>query len=222
MIDFHAHVLPGADHGSDGLETSLRQLELAEEAGVTCLVATPHFYPQTDDYAEFLRRRDRTYDLLAQNYHGPVKLRVGAEVHVCVGLEHLSGVEELCVDGSDAILLELPRSRYPHGLDETFEALRDVGLIPVLAHVDRYDPELITRLFSAGLLGQINADALCRLHHRRIYQRWIDGGFIRALGSDIHGTDVGYSEYLHALRVLGPRAETLEHRMRVLLEDEPE
>ena len=32
MIDFHAHILPGADHGSDGLETSLRQLALAEES----------------------------------------------------------------------------------------------------------------------------------------------------------------------------------------------
>ena len=52
--------------------------------------------------------------------------------------------------------------------------------------------------------------------------RLLDGGFIRALGSDIHGTDLGYAEYLRALRTLGPRAETLEHRMRVLLEDEPE
>ncbi|MEE3459824.1 MAG: CpsB/CapC family capsule biosynthesis tyrosine phosphatase, partial [Candidatus Faecousia sp.] len=42
MIDFHAHILPGADHGSDGLETSLRQLALAEEAGVDTIVATPH------------------------------------------------------------------------------------------------------------------------------------------------------------------------------------
>ena len=60
MIDFHAHILPGADHGSDGLETSLRQLALAEEAGVDTIVATPHFYPQSDSFSEFLRRRERT------------------------------------------------------------------------------------------------------------------------------------------------------------------
>ncbi len=220
MIDFHAHILPGADHGSDGLETSLRQLALAEEAGVDCIVLTPHFYPQADDYGDFLRRRDRTYDLLSQNYHGPVKLRVGAEVHLCVGLEHLSGVHELCVSGTDVILLELSHRGYVHGLDETFEALLDLGMTLLLAHVDRYDPSLIARLFSQGLLGQLNAEALCRLRRRGLYRGWIDAGHIRALGSDIHGTDVGYAEYLRALRVLGPRADTLERRMRKLLEIE--
>ena len=219
MIDFHAHVLPGADHGSDSLKTSLRQLALAEEAGITCLVATPHFYPQTDDFDAFLRRRDRTYELLAQNYHGHVQIRLGAEVHVCVGLEHLEGVEELCVEDSGVMLLELSHRGYSHGLDETFEALRDQGILPLLAHVDRYDPALITQLLSRGLLGQLNADALCRLHHRRMYFRWIDSGCIHALGSDIHGTEKGYADYLRAQKVLGARANTLQRRMRRLLEE---
>ena len=219
MTDFHAHILPGADHGSDSLETSLRQLALAEEAGVRCIVATPHFYPQTDDFDDFLRLREKAYDLLTNHYHGPVELRVGAEVHVCVGLEHLEGVEELCPEGSSVMLLELSRRNYPHGLDETFDALRDQGIVPLLAHVDRYDPTLITRLLSQGLLGQLNADALCRLHHRRMYFRWIDSGCIHALGSDIHGTEIGYADYLHAQKVLGARANTLQRRMRRLLEE---
>ena len=42
MTDFHAHILPGADHGSDGMETSLTQLALAEAAGVDTIIATPH------------------------------------------------------------------------------------------------------------------------------------------------------------------------------------
>ena len=33
-IDFHAHILPGCDHGSDGWRTSRQQLKLAREAGV--------------------------------------------------------------------------------------------------------------------------------------------------------------------------------------------
>ena len=32
-LDYHAHILPGCDHGSDGLETSLKQVAMAASAG---------------------------------------------------------------------------------------------------------------------------------------------------------------------------------------------
>ena len=44
-LDYHAHILPRCDHGSDGVETSLRQLAMAAEAGIRTVCATPHFYP---------------------------------------------------------------------------------------------------------------------------------------------------------------------------------
>ena len=44
QIDFHAHILPRCDHGSDGWETSRQQLKLAREAGVEVICATSHFY----------------------------------------------------------------------------------------------------------------------------------------------------------------------------------
>ena len=43
ITDFHSHVLPGADHGSDSVETSERQLELVDGAGIDRVVAAPHF-----------------------------------------------------------------------------------------------------------------------------------------------------------------------------------
>ena len=33
IIDFHAHILPGADHGSRHTVTSLAQLELIRQGG---------------------------------------------------------------------------------------------------------------------------------------------------------------------------------------------
>ena len=56
-IDFHAHVLPGADHGSANLDTSLKQLALAKQAGIDHVIATPHFYPRHDAPERFLKRR---------------------------------------------------------------------------------------------------------------------------------------------------------------------
>ena len=218
MTDFHAHILPGADHGSDGLETSLRQLALAEEAGIRTIVATPHFYPQADDFHTFLKKRERTYDQLLANYHGPIRILLGAEVHMCVGLDHLAGLNEVCIPGTNVMLAELPFRGLSGGLTETFMRLmEELDLRPILAHVDRYDPSHIDNLFSMGLQGQLNAEALCRYFGRKRYLSWIDGGFIAALGSDIHGTEVGYLNYLKAREHLGPRAETLESRMDQLL-----
>ena len=65
-LDYHAHVLPGCDHGSDGLETSRKQLEMAASAGVKTVCATPHFYPHKDSVEGFLRRRAQAAALLSK------------------------------------------------------------------------------------------------------------------------------------------------------------
>ena len=217
MTDFHAHILPGADHGSDGLETSLRQLELAEAAGIGTVIATPHFYPQQDSFSEFLRRRERTSAKLINHYHGPIRILLGAEVHMCVGLDHLRGLEALWVSGTRVMLSELPFQGWQSGLSETFVRLQDAGVEPILAHVDRYPAKLIEDLFSLGLRGQVNAEALCRRFSRRRLLPWIDGGFVIAMGSDIHGTAVGYTQYVKARAFLGDRCEKLDEATEELL-----
>ncbi len=219
MLDFHAHVLPGADHGSDGLQTSLRQLALAEQAGIDVLVATPHFYPQKDDFGRFLKKREAARAELAAHYGGSIRLLTGCEVHVCVGLDHLDGLEELCIPGTRVMLCELPFRGLTGGMTETFERLLEDDIIPVLAHVDRYEPSTIENLFSMGLTGQLNAEPLSRRFHRRRLLPWIDRGQIVALGSDIHGTQIGYSQYLKAVDFLGERFQTIEARVRELLKD---
>ncbi len=219
MTDFHAHILPGADHGSDGLKTSLRQLELAEQAGIHRIVATPHFYPQSDDIGEFLARRERTCRELTEAYRGSVRILLGAEVHLCVGLDHLKQLDQLCIRGTDTILLELPFHGYQSGLTETFQRLLESGRFnPVLAHVDRYDAELMNRLFQLGLSGQLNSEPFTRLLGRHRLTRWIDEGAIVALGSDIHGTQIGYTQYLKAVRYLDRRAAVIEDRVAEYLD----
>lgn len=219
MIDFHAHVLPAADHGSDSLETSLRQLRLAEEAGIETLIATPHFYPQTEELETFLERRQRCWERLNEAYHGSVKLRLGAEVHMCPGLDHLDGLEHLCIDGTDVLLLELGFRAWSKEVTETiFRIQEETRFVPVLAHIDRYNTEKINELLSAGILAQLNADAFCRLFGRRGICDWIDLGAVVALGSDIHGTQIGYRQFLKAKAFLKDRFDIIMSRTETLLQ----
>lgn len=218
MIDFHAHVLPAADHGSDSLKTSLAQLKLAEQAGIDTLIATPHFYPQTEELDDFLKRRDAAWTQLREAYHGSVQLRLGAEIHMCPGLDHMDGLEQLCVDGTKVLLLELGFRAWTKDVTDTVLRIREGNsFVPVLAHVDRYQSEQIETFFYSGISAQLNADAFVRLFGKRRFLDWIDSGDIVALGSDIHGTAVGYKFYTKARNYLKDRFDVIMTRTENLI-----
>ena len=137
---------------------------------------------------------------------------------MCVGLDHLDGLEELCVPGTRVMLCELPFHSLPAGITETFERLmEDWEIVPVLAHVDRYDPVVIENLFGLGLLGQLNAEPFIHRFRRHRLLPWIDQGRIVALGSDIHGTEIGYTQYRKAVDYLGERFRIIDARARELI-----
>ena len=218
QIDFHAHILPKADHGSDGLETSLKQVTLAREAGIDILAATPHFYPVSDTAEAFLERRDRCWsELRAKLGKDAPEILLGAEVQLCRGIDHLQQIRELCFRGTNVILLELPGDFRFKQFERSLEALRyDCGLQVVIAHVDRY-PELAEPILDAGFMGQLNASSLCTLFKKKRYYDWIESGSIVALGSDLHGTKTGYSEFLRAKDKLGSLYTEIMARTQSLL-----
>ena len=111
-LDYHAHILPGCDHGSDGLATSLKQVEMAASAGVKTICATPHFYPHKESVESFLRRRKKTAGLLLRELpeNAPL-IQLGAEVLICDGMERLDGLNRLCREGTNELLLEMPFMR---------------------------------------------------------------------------------------------------------------
>ncbi|MBR6826108.1 MAG: hypothetical protein IKM59_06125 [Oscillospiraceae bacterium] len=217
-IDFHAHILPKADHGSDGLETSLKQVSLAKEAGIELLAATPHFYPASDTAEAFLERRSHCLEALMSGLGKDApEILPGAEVQLCRGIDHLQQIRELCFRDTNVLLLELPGDFRFKQFERSLESLHyDRGLQVVIAHVDRY-PDLAETLIDAGFMGQLNASSLCGLFKRKQLYRWIEMGSIVALGSDLHGTKTGYSEFLQAKKKLGSLYNEIMDRTKALL-----
>ena len=207
IIDFHAHVQPGADHGCDGLETSLSQLVLAKNAGVDTVVAVSHFYPYKEDFKSYVNRENRAKallkDALKERSELPAVL-FGTEVSLCSGLDRMEGLRELCIEGSDCILIEMPFDRWDNRIIETLENIRyGLGLTPVLAHVDRYNASDIEHLFALEFSGQINICSLFPFFKRRTILRWIKEGHISAIGSDIHKIDTVYGDFDKAFKIIG-------------------
>jgi len=190
-VDFHSHILPGVDHGSDDLKTSLLQLEIAKKNSVNRIVATSHFYPAQHSVDSFLELRDRAArELVAAAGSDLPKIKLGAEVLICDGLERLPGLSKLCFPGTDYIMIELPFFDFTESMAATIEALAEQGLNVILAHADRYPKHVIEYLLDCGVkLLQINADSLTTFFKKKHIYRWLEKGFVGMLGSDIHGAD---------------------------------
>ncbi len=200
IVDFHAHILPGADHGSDSVGTTLRQLALASSVGVRRIIATPHFYPMTHSAESFLKRREAAFlKLLPHLGDGCPEIVLGAEVLACPGIENMSGIEDLCIAGTKTMLLELPFNDFSAAYKTVAQKLISRGIDIVLAHADRYDPKNIEIMLEAGVRIQLNASAVSGMFIKPSVQKWISDGAVVALGSDIHMIDkVAYKKFIKA------------------------
>ena len=64
MVDFHCHILPKMDDGSDSINTSLAMLRAEHTQGVNRVVLTPHFYCEEESIEAFLQRRKKAFSAL--------------------------------------------------------------------------------------------------------------------------------------------------------------
>lgn len=221
IIDFHAHILPGADHGSQSREITQKQLELIAAGGTDAVVATPHFYPHRDSIGAFLTRRSAALERL-QRCRIPEQLQIflGAEVQACEGLCELEELESLCVRGTNVILLEMPFGEWSRRLIDSVMTIAELGFHPVLAHIDRYPRKRIEPLLARGIDAQLNAEAFMGFFARRRAGRYLSGGHVVALGSDLHGAaDDGYAHFVRMREHLGEEADRVLARTAALLEN---
>lgn len=198
IIDFHSHILPGIDDGSDSLEESIALLRMEAEQGITHVVATPHFYPQHDSPERFLRRRKEAELRLREEmrrHEGLPELSVGAEVYFFSGISESDIVNQLTIAGKRCILLEMPQSPWTDKMYREMEALRSrQGLTPIVAHVDRYIGPFRThgipaRLEQLPVLVQANASFFLKGSTRSMAMRMLKNRQIHLLGSDCHSVD---------------------------------
>lgn len=192
LWDIHSHFLPGVDDGCQTVDESAQLLKLCVEQGVTGIVATPHYYPE-ETISEFLDRRQKSAEALATRMRGEAcpKVCLGAEVAYHPGLIYDDDIQDLCIGDSHYMLLEMPFSRWTPSVMRNVVSLRHVqGVVPVLAHLERYigfqDRHLVEELLDSGVMVQMNAEYILNVKTRRKAIKMIRRGFVDVLGSDCH------------------------------------
>ena len=196
MTDLHCHILPGMDDGAPDLETAARLLEMEALQGVHRVALTSHFDWGEDTIDAFLERRAAAFDRLRSHLdqtepEKEMELKLGCEIMFSPHLIN-EPVHRLCLEGTDLLLLELPVDRNPPFVQDALEYFLADGLIPVLAHVERYrylleDPSILARWVELGVVAHVNGASLVRDGEQaEMAMRFIKWNLVQTIATDTH------------------------------------
>lgn len=161
MIDLHTHLLPGVDDGSKSVDVSVDVLTKFAGDGVDTVVCTPHLRASKAAVAPDAAYGEIFAALTAAAPPG-VSLRRGWEIMLDVPGADLRS-PTLGLGGSTAVLVEFPHTGVPGRAGEELYRLRMTGIVPVLAHPERYwgcTPALVQAWRQAGTVIQLDASAV--------------------------------------------------------------
>ena len=189
MIDIHTHLLPAVDDGSPNADHSAMVIARMHSEGVRAIVCTPHLNASRaasapfDEHAVLLMQLRRTAPEDLELYHGFEIMLDTSTIDLLDG--------RLGLAGSHARLVEFPRRGLPPDATEQLFHIRSQGLVPVVAHPERYHgctTETIATWRELGAVIQCDAMALLGGGPMTEFAREMLGaGQVDILASDNHG-----------------------------------
>lgn len=203
LIDFHSHILPGIDDGSDSLETSIKMLEVSKKQGVTTIVSTSHYYNFRESTSKFISRRDealfklerhiKEYDLDLPEIVSAAEVRLFPEMYA------VEDLDRLCIGNTKNLLVEMPYGQWSPWMYNEVYALITKGYKPILAHIERFvtavpEKDILTKLLSMDVYVQCNAESFEDRKMRKFIKKLIKLGKLTVIGSDFHNLDTRISK----------------------------
>ncbi|HEY5545208.1 MAG TPA: CpsB/CapC family capsule biosynthesis tyrosine phosphatase [Gemmatimonadaceae bacterium] len=189
MIDIHTHLLPGVDDGSPNADHSAMVIARLFGEGVRGIVCTPHLNASRAGEAPFEHHAELLASLRGRAPAG-LTLHAGFEIMLDTGAFDVSDAR-LGLAGSRARLVEFPRRGLPPDATEQLLRVRSQGLVPVVAHPERYHgctTETIATWRELGAVIQCDAMGLLGGGPMTEFGRAMLGaGQVDIIASDNHG-----------------------------------
>lgn len=199
MIDLHSHILPGIDDGARSLDIALQMAQQAVTCGVSHMVCTPHIHRgYFDNSQSSIEAAFHSFNEHVKRESIPLSLSFAAEVRVneLIPIWHKKGELPFLgkYDGKNVLLLEMPHSHIPQGLDVLIKWLLRNNIQPLIAHPER-NRELIAEnhkfnwLQRQGCLFQATAGAFVGRFGERVEEfafRLLEKGAFHVVASDTH------------------------------------
>ena len=197
MVDIHSHILPGIDDGAKNVTVSVKLLEMLKKQNVTDVFATPHFYPQTDNAAEFHQKVEYAFSELsiATSKLDLPKVHLGCEMLYFKGIGNSDAIGQFCYENSKHLLLEATDDCINDAFFEDIYKLKSKwGITPIIAHIERYCgarkfDDLIDYVTNNGIMTQINASSFTFKPYLKEINYLIKCNAVTFIGSDAHSVE---------------------------------
>lgn len=140
-IDYHTHILPKMDDGAKSIQIAEEMLSHEYKQGVRTIIFTSHYYSDIESVDLFLARRTESFNLLKKysKVLCDINCYLGAEVYLTKKISTITNFNNLCIEGTNYMLVELPYESIEEWLiEEIEEIIYSHLIIPIFAHVDRY------------------------------------------------------------------------------------
>ena len=205
MIDVHCHLLNEVDDGCRDAIESLTNIKLAEEAGFTDIILTPHYIENyyENDYTSI---KPQIAELQSKVYDNNilVKLHQGNEVYISENIGEM--IENNVVSKlarSRYVLFELPLKTKVLNLDNIISQIKTAGCVPILAHPERYtfiqkNPNEVAKIISKGVLIQSNYGSILGQYGKDAQKtiiKMLKNNMIHFLGTDTHRQGYIYGHF---------------------------
>ena len=193
MIDLHSHLLPGVDDGARTVERAVEVLGAMAASGITGLCLTPHL-TATEVETGVPPAHDQAFARLAAHAPAAPALYRGAEVMLDRPLGRSAAANPgIRLGGSRYILVEFPRLVAAATVSHALAHITGLGLVPVLAHPERYASctvDVVRRWRTLGGVMQVDATTLLVPRRRGERARQLVGeGLADILAADNHGDE---------------------------------
>ena len=191
MIDLHSHLLPAVDDGSRSVEQSVRVLFDMAQQGVTDVCLTPHLLSGRAEAGPPPAHSAAFEALQAQAPQMP-RLHRGAEIMMDRPITRpLAAARNVTLAGTRYILVEFPRLVAYDTVVNALSQVIDFGLVPLLAHPERYSccsVEAVRQWRSLGAKTQVDATTLLASQARgQRARQLVSEGLADILAGDNHG-----------------------------------
>ncbi|MBX2809275.1 MAG: capsular biosynthesis protein [Cellvibrionaceae bacterium] len=199
MIDIHCHLLPGIDDGPDTMEAALAMARLAVANGITHAVLTPHIHPgRWDNSASLIKDAALDFKQMLLTCDIPLQIGVAAEVRVGTEIMHQINGRQIPFLGHwgerRVMLLEMPHSHVPMGIERLVNWLLERNILPMIAHPERNkdvhrNPGKLSPLIGMGCLIQLTASSISGQWGQRSQQcahELLAQGVVTVIASDAH------------------------------------
>jgi protein-tyrosine phosphatase len=193
VIDLHSHLLPAVDDGSRSVEQSVKVLFEMARQGVTDVCLTPHLQAGRAE-AGPPAAHHRAFEALRAQAPQMPRLHRGAEVMLDRPVTRpVALARNVTLAGTRYILVEFSRLVPYETISNALKQVVDLGLIPILAHPERYSccsVEAVRRWRRLGAKTQVDATTLLTSQARgQRARQLVSEGLADILAGDNHGDD---------------------------------